>query len=232
MFPVSRFRGRFRTKTFGAVWTPAQISTALWLDASDAGTITLNGANVSQWNDKSGNGRNMSQGTAANQFSYVTNAQNGLPALRSDGNNRFMTTPTRVNLREFVAVAKWADKTGDYRHFWDLNTTSQYGWHGDTEASGNLLSTSFVSPRIINGNKYINGTLTAGYLSRYTNATIHVFEATGDLDPQYTGYQPGPGFVNRSFYGDYHEIIFLPSIISASDRQKLEGYLAWKWGGF
>lgn len=211
------------------LWTPARLSTALWLDAADASTITLNGSTVSQWKDKSGNGRNMSQATAANQFSYVTNAQNGLPALRSDGNNRFMITPTRVNLREFVAVAKWTDKTGDYRHLWDPNTTSQYGWHGDTAASGNLIA-SFASPLIINGDKYINGTLTAGYLSRYTNATIHVFEATGNLDPQYTGFQPGS--VERSFYGDYYEIIFLPSIISASDRQKIEGYLAWKWGGF
>ncbi len=52
----------------GAVgWTPAQLSTALWLDAADAGTITLNGSTVSQWNDKSGNGRNATQSTAANQ---------------------------------------------------------------------------------------------------------------------------------------------------------------------
>jgi hypothetical protein len=52
----------------GAVaWTPAQIPTSLWLDATDTSTITLNGSTVSQWNDKSGNGRNATQATAANQ---------------------------------------------------------------------------------------------------------------------------------------------------------------------
>lgn len=54
--------GRGRT-----AWTPAQISTALWLDAADSSTVTLNGSTVSQWNDKSGNGRNAVQATAANQ---------------------------------------------------------------------------------------------------------------------------------------------------------------------
>ncbi|MFM5944980.1 MAG: hypothetical protein ACKO9G_16710, partial [Dolichospermum sp.] len=47
--------------------TPAQISTDLWLDAADSSTITLNGSTVSQWNDKSGNGRNAIQATATNQ---------------------------------------------------------------------------------------------------------------------------------------------------------------------
>lgn len=51
-------------------WTPAAIPTALWLDASDAGTITLNGATVSQWADKSGNSANALQSTAANQPSW------------------------------------------------------------------------------------------------------------------------------------------------------------------
>lgn len=50
-----------------SAWTPAQIPTALWLDANDTSTITLNGSTVSQWNDKSGNGRNAVQATAANQ---------------------------------------------------------------------------------------------------------------------------------------------------------------------
>lgn len=51
-------------------WTPANISTALWLDAADASTITLNGSNVSQWNDKSGNNRNATQATATNRPAY------------------------------------------------------------------------------------------------------------------------------------------------------------------
>jgi len=56
-------------------WTPNLISSALWLDAADTSTVTLNGSTVSQWADKSGNGRNVVQATAANQPIYVK-AQN------------------------------------------------------------------------------------------------------------------------------------------------------------
>lgn len=48
-------------------WTPSLIATQLWLDGNDRSTITLNGLTVSQWNDKSGNGRHLAQATAANQ---------------------------------------------------------------------------------------------------------------------------------------------------------------------
>ena len=55
------------TPSFQGLWTPANINTALWLDGADASTITLNGSTVSQWNDKSGNGRHVSQATASQQ---------------------------------------------------------------------------------------------------------------------------------------------------------------------
>jgi hypothetical protein len=32
------------------------------------------------------------------------------------------------------------------------------------------------------------------------------------------------------FDGTVSELISLPSVISTTDRQLLEGYLAWKWG--
>ena len=36
-------------------WSPAEITTSVWLDAADASTITADGNGVSQWDDKSGN---------------------------------------------------------------------------------------------------------------------------------------------------------------------------------
>jgi hypothetical protein len=67
-------------------WTPAQLpALALWLDAADTSTITLNGSNVSQWNDKSGNGRNFAQATAASQPAYLATGFNGRPTLQTDG---------------------------------------------------------------------------------------------------------------------------------------------------
>jgi hypothetical protein len=70
-------------------WTPADLgaSLALWLDADDASTITLNGSNVAQWSDKSGNDRHATQATAANQPTYTASAYAGKPAFTFDGVN-------------------------------------------------------------------------------------------------------------------------------------------------
>jgi hypothetical protein len=48
-----------------AFWSPADITTALWLDAADASTVTMANGAVSEWRDKSGNARHANQGTAA-----------------------------------------------------------------------------------------------------------------------------------------------------------------------
>ena len=66
------------------LWTPAALgsSLALWLDASDLSTLTLNGSTVSEWRDKSGNGRHASQVTVANQPTYSATGLNSTPTLQ------------------------------------------------------------------------------------------------------------------------------------------------------
>ena len=68
-------------------WDPSRITTALWLDAADASTVTTVSGAVSKWNDKSGNGRNASQATAGNRPTYTSAAQNNLNVLTLDGSN-------------------------------------------------------------------------------------------------------------------------------------------------
>ena len=60
------------------------MSPALWLDASDAGSVTI-ATGVSQINDKSGNGRHFTQGTGAAQPAYLSANKNGLNVLSFDG---------------------------------------------------------------------------------------------------------------------------------------------------
>lgn len=208
-----------------SLWTPSELGAPLvgWWDAADATTITL-ATGVSAITDKSGNSRTFAQATAADQPALIANAQNGLSVMRFDGDGDFMETANRVTIRTLILLARWTNTTGDYRHIWDRFTASLYGWHGDTASSGNLLST-FTSPLILNGDKYVNGTLTAGLLNRYTNWTIHGFQTTGNIDPNQTGREAG-----RDFFGDYAEIIYLDILPSTTQRQLIEGYLAWKWG--
>jgi hypothetical protein len=64
-----------------SIWNPSMISTALWLDAADASTVTTVSSAVSQWNDKSGNGRNFTQSTSGNRPALTTNALGGKPEI-------------------------------------------------------------------------------------------------------------------------------------------------------
>ena len=70
-----------------AEWTPVSLgsSLGLWLDASDATSITSSSGLVSQWNDKSGNARHAVQATSSSQPTL-----NGAGISISDY-SRFMT---------------------------------------------------------------------------------------------------------------------------------------------
>jgi len=62
-------------------WTPTNIATTSWYDASDASTITETGGAVSQWADKSGNGNDATQGTGANQPTIDVRTLNGVAIM-------------------------------------------------------------------------------------------------------------------------------------------------------
>ena len=60
-------------------WTPAQLpGLRLWLDASDASTITSSGGAVSQWTSKDANARAFAQATGSLQPTTAANTLNGL----------------------------------------------------------------------------------------------------------------------------------------------------------
>jgi hypothetical protein len=75
-----------------------------WIDASDATSISLQaGTNlVSQWNDKSGKAKHLTQGTSGNRPAWLENTKNGRAAIRFDGNNDFMSVPSSTALFNFL----------------------------------------------------------------------------------------------------------------------------------
>ena len=60
----------------------------LWLDATDSSTVTV-ATGVSQWDDKSGNGFNATQGTATEQPAYTTGVQVTLDGVDDNMNVTF-----------------------------------------------------------------------------------------------------------------------------------------------
>lgn len=75
--------GFFAGRTGPASWSPADLLPWMWLRA-DLG-ITLNGSNVSDWADQSGNSRDIAQATAANQPLYNATGIGSQPSVDFDG---------------------------------------------------------------------------------------------------------------------------------------------------
>jgi hypothetical protein len=59
----------------------------LWLDASDTSTISLSGSEVTQWNDKSGNSKNVTQSTSARRPSSGLNTINSKNVITFGGDD-------------------------------------------------------------------------------------------------------------------------------------------------
>lgn len=90
----------------------------LWLWAGNSASVILNGSTVSQWNDLSGNGNNVSQATAAKQPTFISSsaAYNNQPVLSFTGATpTFLTgTLTAQVLQPFTAYGVWeSDNTSN-----------------------------------------------------------------------------------------------------------------------
>lgn len=216
-------------------WTPENISTAAWYDASDADTITIGTTGVSQWDDNSGNGNHATQGTASRQPTYTTNDSiaNNKPAIYApDTTVKFgLYTPSFTSKRVYV-VAYY--KTGVETTFGNYN-----------QLLGNVLeqTTSFRDKRIL-GNSSTNEWLTSNEWDgsprvnggSETNIALPmpltILEFTNALDitqGMAIGFSEGQGS-QRVWTGGYCEWIFTDGTEDLETRQKIEGYLAWKWG--
>lgn len=215
-------------------WTPAALgaSLALWLDANDASTITLNGSTVSQWGDKSGNGRNAVQATAATQPVYSATSFNGKPTLTWDGIDDAMQISmslpaTDINL--FAVLAPNVVGQGDY--IFDIPTVRRV-----FSTSGQIFSGSWLpsSAPITAGGQRLYG-FTTGPANQITYSDGTAISTISALPAAVVDGSVGLGNRNTSggsfgLDGKMSELVFVSGTLPTLDRQKLEGYLAWKWG--
>jgi len=221
------------------LWRPSDIGSpiALWLDAEDTSTITLNGSTVSQWNDKSGNGRDVLQGTATSQPAYGAALINGKPALSFDGvDDAILTATTNVSFSNSASVFAVQNNTA----------TTGNGGSFDFIFSPNFIDIFSAAPNQIRweiGNSS-NGTLGSNTHTVVSN-TPYIFSGVGNTSlinggDQKTFAQTGviSGSINSGirlgayfspYKGTISELVMLPSVATVNQRQRIEGYLAWKW---
>jgi hypothetical protein len=142
----------------------------LWLDASDDTTITVSGTAVTQWNDKSGNGRNFTQGTAANRPINGAITQNGLNIIKFEANDfvshgtastwNFLHDGTQHIIAMVVRYGDVADP-GQFAYvFWNNDTSTQIGFRLDYSSAGALTGrmTHSVSNGVLNSRPILNNT--------------------------------------------------------------------------
>ena len=119
------------------VWDPSMLGPALWLDAADASTITLNGSTVSQWSDKSGNGFHVTQATASLQPTYQATGFNSQPTVFFDDTGDEMgcdqTSVSSQGDLFYAAVFQMLSDTTNWRVIVGTNTSSSL------KSSGTLL---------------------------------------------------------------------------------------------
>ena len=232
-----RDRQRIRARAFSggggpAAWTPAELTgLALWLDAADSSTITLNGSDVSQWDDKSGNGIDFLQGNAAAQPAYTPVGIGGKPSLTFTGQESLTNTSWTLlsDNRSVFVVAHPTNVTQSYILDIELGRHLFLG-------NGQVFAGTFQPPTpapISTTEERVYGFVTGpSNLFVYSNGNL--LSSAGAASSVAVGGNIAIGSrfsgTTSVYKGEISEIVFVSGAIAAADRQKLEGYLAWKWG--
>ena len=234
------------------LWTPDRITTALWLDAADSDTITLNGSNVSQWDDKSGNLRHVSQGESTAQPGYsATSWQETKPALSFDGSNDTLICSGYKSVdtsqpHTYIAVIKSNTLSGlpfviAQHYMSDAGESRESALFG--VSSGFDMTNRFAfGPRPPHANNQARiahstdasvliGVATTGNNALWRNGDINDSRSTtlsnNNTDDLRIGSRSGGG---DTFSGLVAEVIVLDFAADTDTRQKIEGYLAHRWG--
>lgn len=219
---------------------PLSLSPALWL--SDTGS------DPSVWPDLSGNGRNATQATTANQPAIVMGAQNGRQVRRFDGGD--MLSGSRIlSSANFSCLVVMRGSPQLSRMI-----LAQRSLPAVNSGRLELISTDELAPGQVhrvflnNGTGYnvkattvsLNNTFRTVYSQNDSTATMHCRVDGGgpegsisgqSLTPENVPYSVGGGVdLTRTFTGDIAEILVFPYALSTTDRQAVETYLFDKWG--
>jgi len=256
-------------------WDPSLISTALWLDAADASTITEVGGAVSQWNDKSGNGHNA---TANGNPTYsATGMSTNKPAVQLDGTgDSFVSSITGIGsfnaldvymVTQTPAAAAADVNTGFFWGFGNIGSASgsypsnrglflasitgslsgeliNLGLENSSFPSGRLGSATYTraanTAQILNSKNSTSGTSLFANGSQVNLGLANIITTSTNTAPSNVGYAVDSdlhfgvirvgGSLLYTPAIKFAEMIVSSTLLSTVNRQKLEGYLAHKWG--
>lgn len=226
-----------------STFNPLRLAPYLWLDAADTTTITASSNAVSEWRDKSGNARHVTQATASNQPTTGSSTQNGRNVITFDGSDWLGPTPSgfspaAAGLTLFVvvkedpaatlsiAVFAQQDGTGLGRNWLAKDPVGAYDtFLGGTTTAVGADTSAWVSMRV---------SCAAG-----SNQTLSIVQnasttatATRTLEAATGGFMVGTrknNFSTQALTGAIAEILVFNSVLSADDISRVNAYLNSKW---
>lgn len=224
------------------IWTPAQVTTALWLDASDSATITASSGLVSQWNDKSGNSNNF---TATGVARPTTNTRtiNSLNTLDFNGSNNFLSSGSQFMTGTTSAMAVFAfqldqdppataSATGAVLYKWGTEGQGEHLPYTDGSiytsfGSNTRYSAGNPTPSMAANVCIMSIVSASGLWQLYVNGSLLYNSSTNTYSVN-TGLIGGSGQSGGAFFfdGRIAEIAIVTNSTSTNTRQLLEGYMA------
>jgi PKD repeat protein len=222
-------------------WTPADLpgGPALWLDADAANTVSTSGSSVTEWRDRSGNNRHATQSSSSNRPQLSAASMGGRNSLQFDGSDDRLVFDGAFLANTGYTVASAVARTS--------SRSDNYFLGGTGTSTNSNLFTGWRSNSVFTHSQYSN--LYDMSVPSYSSPTTQVSvtrSSTAGKDTSINGTVAGStansallsgwsgsavGRANSDFFaGRVGEIVIARSSVSDVDRQRLEGYLAHKWG--
>jgi len=198
---------------------------------------------VSQWSDQSGNARHASQSTADYRPLLVQDALNGRPVLRFDGTDDCMSvsslpiTSSGITalyvIKQDVALIKHVFSTAD--RVFQLLTSSVPRLYSQIENVSSYVGIPATNTSWACVTQVYDGTLSGvtNILSLYQNGVKGVSahsDGTPSASLTITSGEIGAHSGTNTFNGDIAAIIVYNRALSDAERQRVERWLATRYG--
>lgn len=214
----------------------------LWLDADDDQTVKETANSVSQWNDKSGNGNDVTQGTGSAQPTTNVSTLNSKNVIDFDGNDTLVlpsalfTIPNGANT--IFVVCKRNTETGSsekiiglseagsQRLLLDYGSVADAAFYQSRSASGDGATQSGTNTSFTTFSCFRDGTTQS--ISR--NGATASTNASGADEPGIDAGHIGSLAGSSAFLiGSVAEVIIYDRALSATEITSVENYLSAKW---
>ena len=231
-------QNRIFNSPISSVFSPTSITgSSIWLDGNDpagTGTLPTDGTSITTWVDKSSSGYNAT--VSGNPATLKRNIQNSKSIMRFNSSRYSVTYPSFPSTGySFFIVMYLSTTSGGYQRIINGSFSDAYLFIGTNNASiatfngnGTWNDIDANSPSVSNFQTWRIVAVTVGssVLRPYVDGTAQNTK-TGTTAPFSNFYIGDSGQI---YIGDIGEIIVYNSVLTNTQRQQVEGYLAWKWG--